>query len=113
VTVEQSSLHLAERDVPLSDIDPCSEDRPVATRTLTIEYPETLLLSLKESPETFAAEARLLLAVKLYELGKISTGTAATLTGMSRVAFMFALGRFGLSPLGIAPGELAEDLAHA
>ena len=85
----------------------------MATRILTIEYPETLLLSLKESPETFEAEARLLLAVKLYELGKISTGTAATLTGMSRVAFMFALGRFWLSPLGIEPGELAEDLAHA
>jgi hypothetical protein len=28
----------------------------VATRTLTIAYPETLWLSLKESPETFEAE---------------------------------------------------------
>ena len=85
----------------------------MATRMLTIPYPETLLLSLKESPETFEAEARLLLAVKLYELGKVSTGTAATLAGMNRVAFMFALGRFGLSPHGVEPGELAEDVAHA
>jgi len=77
--------------------------------TLTISYPETLLLALKERPETFEAEARLLLAVKLYELGKVSTGTAATLAGMSRVAFMFTLGRFGLSPIGVEP----EDLAHA
>jgi predicted HTH domain antitoxin len=85
----------------------------MAMHTLTIPYPDTLLLSLKESPETFEAEARLLLAVKLYELGKVSTGTAATLAGMSRVAFMFALNRFGLSPIGVDPDELAEDLAHA
>ncbi len=85
----------------------------MATNILTIPYPEELLLSLKESPEEFEAEARLLLAMKLYELGRVSTGTAARLAGMSRVAFMFALGRFGLSPIGVEPGELAEDVANA
>ncbi len=85
----------------------------MATNVLTIPYPEELLLSLKESPEEFEAEARLLLAMKLYELGRVSTGTAARLAGMSRVAFMFALGRFGLSPIGVEPGELAEDAANA
>ena len=76
-------------------------------------YPEELLLSLKKSPAEFEDEARLLLAVKLYELGRVSTGTAAQLAGMNRVAFMFALSRFGLSPIGLEPGELAEDLANA
>jgi predicted HTH domain antitoxin len=83
------------------------------TRELTIPYPEEILLSLKESPEQFEAEARLLLAVKLYELGRVSTGMAAKLAGMGRVAFLFALGRFGLSPIGQDPEELAEDLANA
>jgi hypothetical protein len=32
---------------------------------------------------------------------------------MSRVAFMFELARFGLSPMGQEPDELAEDLANA
>ena len=85
----------------------------MATNVLTIPYPEELLLSLKESPAEFEAEARLLLAVKLYELGRVSTGTAARLAGMSRVAFMFALSRFGLSPISLEPGELAEDMANA
>jgi len=85
----------------------------VATNVLTIPYPQELLLSIKENPAEFEAEARLLLAVKLYELGRVSTGMAARLAGMSRVAFMFALNRFGLSPIDLEPGELAEDLANA
>jgi len=85
----------------------------MATNMLNIPYPEELLLSLKENPAEFEAEARLLLAVKLYELGRVSTGMAARVAGMSRVAFLFALSRFGLSPVGLEPGELAGDLANA
>jgi hypothetical protein len=83
------------------------------TRVLRINYPEDLLLSLKESPEEFEKEARLLLAVKLYELGKVSTGVAAKIAGVGRVAFMMALGRFGLSPLTTDPREITGDLARA
>jgi predicted HTH domain antitoxin len=68
---------------------------------------------MKRSPQEFESEARLLLAVKLYEMDRISTGAAAQLAGVSRVAFMFELARFGLSPMGQDPGELAEDLANA
>ena len=39
----------------------------MAIAVLTIPYPEELLSSLKKSPEEFETEARLLLAVKLYE----------------------------------------------
>lgn len=85
----------------------------MSTNMLTIPYPDDLLLSLKKSPQEFEAEARVLLAVKLYEMDRVSTGVAAQLAGMSRVAFMFELARFGLSPMGQEPGELAEDLANA
>jgi len=80
---------------------------------LRIPYSEDLLLSLKESPDEFEAKAKLLLAVKLYELGKVSSGMAALLAGVSRVEFIFALDRFGLSPLGIDPTELSGDVANA
>ena len=78
------------------------------THILSVPYPDDLLLSLKESREEFESEARLLLAVKLYEMGRISTGMAARLAGMERVAFIFALDRFGLSPIGVDPDELEE-----
>jgi hypothetical protein len=85
----------------------------MTTNVLTIPYPEELLLSLKESSAEFEAGARLLLAVKLYEQGRVSTGMAARLAGMGRVAFMFALNRFALSPIGVEPSELADDMGNA
>ena len=85
----------------------------MSTKVLTIPYSDDLLLSMKRSPQEFEAEARLLLAVKLYEMDCISTGAAAKLAGISRVAFMFELSRFGLSPIGQDPSELTEDLANA
>ena len=85
----------------------------MATNMLTIPYTDELLLSLKETPAEFEAEARLLLAVKFYELGRLSTGTAAQLAGVSRVDFIHSLHRFGLSPVGVEPSELAGDLANA
>ncbi|HEX4951960.1 MAG TPA: UPF0175 family protein [Thermoanaerobaculia bacterium] len=85
----------------------------MAEQALQIPYSDDVLASLGESPAQFEAEARLLLAVKLYELGRLSTGLAASLAGLSRVDFLFTLGRFGLSPIGVDPGELEQDLANA
>jgi predicted HTH domain antitoxin len=85
----------------------------MSMNVLTIPYSDDLLLSMKRSPQEFEAEARLLLAVKLYEMDRVSTGAAAKLAGMNRVAFMFELARFGLSPMGQDPDELTGDLANA
>jgi hypothetical protein len=46
-------------------------------------------------------------------MGQISTGIAARLAGIGRVAFMFELSHFGLSPMEVDPDELAEDFANA
>jgi len=81
--------------------------------TLTIEYPSEVLWALQKEPEEFETEARLLLALKLYETGKLTTGLAAQLAGVPRINFMFLLGQYGLSPFGELPDELEEDLANA
>ncbi len=65
------------------------------THTLSIEYDDAVLLSTGLPEKEFNAEACFLLAAKLYELGRLSSGQAATLCGMSRVAFLSALPRVG------------------
>lgn len=80
---------------------------------LTIDYSDEILWTLQQNPEEFAADARLLLAIKLYETGKLSTGLAAQLAGVSRNAFYVLLSQNKLSPFGETPEELEEDLAYA
>jgi predicted HTH domain antitoxin len=80
---------------------------------LTIEYPAEVLWALQQEPDEFEAEARLLLGIKMYETGKLSTGLAARLAGIPRITFMFLLERYGLSPFGEKPGELEKGLDDA
>jgi predicted HTH domain antitoxin len=63
--------------------------------TISIQCPDSVLISLKESPEEFAKEATKVLAVKLYEMGKLSSGRAAEFAGMSRISFLQILAEFG------------------
>jgi predicted HTH domain antitoxin len=80
---------------------------------LSISYPPEVLWALQEEPNEFEAEARLILALALYERGKLSSGLAARLAGVPRVTFLFLLGQHGLSPFGETDDELEQDLANA
>ena len=55
-------------------------------------------------------EAKLLLAVKLYEVGKVSLGQAAKLAGFSKRAFMEVLGRYRVPLFDYSPDELRQEI---
>lgn len=83
----------------------------MAKRQVVIDIPEKVLLAEKTDEATFAREMRVLAAVKLYELGRLSSGRAAELAGMSRVEFLLALGRYKVFPFEAELGDL--ESVHA
>ena len=73
---------------------------------LHFEIPDEILIAEQLDAEAFAREIRLLAAIKLYELGRLGSGRAAQLAGITRVEFLMQLDRCRVFPLS---GEL-EDL---
>ena len=80
-------------------------------RRVTIEFPDEALAALGAGPEELADEMRLAAAVIWYEQRRISQERAAEIAGLSRVTFIDALARFGVSPIQYDPGELADEIS--
>jgi predicted HTH domain antitoxin len=80
---------------------------------VAFEIPEESLVALKLDAPHAVAEVRLAAAVKLYELGRLSSGAAANLAGVPRVAFLSKLAAFGVDTFRQSADELEHDLDHA
>ena len=63
---------------------------------LIIEYPKLLPDALQQTRADFEQEAKMAMAVKLFEMKRLSSGIAARLAGMDRVTFLLSLHRYGI-----------------
>ena len=73
----------------------------------------TIELTLPKTVDVSDFELKMIIAAKLYELGRLSAGQAAEVAGLSKRAFIELLGKYNVSVFGYDENELAEDLSKA
>lgn len=80
---------------------------------LVIEYPNLLPDVLQQTRAEFEQEAKMAMAVKLYDMKRLSSGIAAKLAGMDRVTFLLSLHRYGVAMIDLEEEDLLADLDNA
>jgi len=81
-----------------------AEKQASKKQKVTVVLPENLDMNEFELTMTLAA--------KLYESGKLSSGQAAEMVGLSKMAFIELLGKYDVSVFGYGPEELENDLRN-
>ncbi len=62
-------------------------------------------------PFVNAVEGRLMMALKFFELGRLSLGQAAEVAGYTKRAFIDVLGLYGIPVADYPASELANEVA--
>jgi predicted HTH domain antitoxin len=74
---------------------------------------KTLTINIPDNVDVNAGEARLMLALKLFEKGKLTLGQAAEIAGFSKRAFIEITGDYSVSPINSAVDDLENDVNNA
>jgi len=80
---------------------------------ITLTIPDETLVAMHATPDSFGPELRLAAAVKLFEVGRLSSGAAANLAGIPRTLFLMRLSDFGVATFTQTESELRRDLENA
>jgi predicted HTH domain antitoxin len=80
-----------------------------AMTEITMSVPDEALSALQLTPEQFGAELRLAGAIKLYELGRLSSGAAARVAGIPRTIFLTRLADFGVDTFRLTEDDLRQE----
>ena len=83
------------------------------TCSIQVEYPENFPDALQTTPDGFEHEARMAMAVKLFEMKRLSSSMAAQLAGIDRVSFLMELSKNDVPMSDLTLDELEADLANA
>ena len=76
---------------------------------IAMDISDETVLALKTSPEGVGAALRMAAAVKLYELGKLSSGAAAALADIPRVVFLTKLADYGVDTFDLSDEHLTKE----
>ena len=75
-----------------------------------MNLPGKASLALKVPAESLGKELVLAAAVKLYELGRLSSGSAAELAGIPKPLFLAKLADYGVCTFDLKKEELLREL---
>jgi predicted HTH domain antitoxin len=78
-----------------------------------MEIPDRSLAASQIPPESAGDELRMLAAVRLYELGRLSSGAAAEFAGTAKPVYLQRLGAYGVAKFRQIEAELSEEIANA
>lgn len=81
------------------------------SQIISIEFPDYLANTMRMNKNEFGKEIKISGLVKLFELGKISSGTASKVLQLSRIEFLELLAKYNVGFLNVE--DLSEDLQNA
>jgi len=76
---------------------------------ITMEIPDDTLLALNLTEEQAGDALRMAAAVKLYELGRLSSGAAARLAGVPRVLFLSRIADYGVDTFKLTEDDFRKE----
>ncbi|HMC61053.1 MAG TPA: UPF0175 family protein [Candidatus Solibacter sp.] len=77
---------------------------------VTFSIPDEILLALNATPDALASRIRLAASVKLYEMGRLSSGAAAQVAGVPKPYFLSQLADYGVNTFDLSEEDLIHDL---
>lgn len=76
---------------------------------ITLEIPDESLEALKVPDSEAGSTLRLAAAVKLFEVGRLSSGAAARFAGIPKVAFLSRLAEFGVDTFSLTLEDFRKE----